>query len=318
MPSYPLHSTYKKRLSNIASVSMKGKSLIFMSVLSTTPAKGFSAWSDSAVKQAHALSISQRAKLLAESGVVKPRFIIIKGESVIDEASKDLDVGEEPDGVITKVVHFQRHGQGFHNILGDILRDAGVKPDVDSTDPAVNPWLRSEIIDAPLTETGKEQCQGQRERASALNPELVVVSPLLRAIQTAAITFADFKDNSSIPWIAHEGCREELGMLFCNKRRPLSAIQKDYPHLQYWDMEEEDTLFDPSKRESNESKSDRIYDFLVNFVANRPESEIAVVCHSAWLFHMCNAVVDCGDDLELQSWFLTSEVRSIRLTFSKQ
>jgi broad specificity phosphatase PhoE len=298
---------------------MKARFLIFMAAHSMTPAKGFSAWSDSAVKQAHALSISQRAKLLAEPGVVKSRSVIIKGESLkIGETSKDSDLGSDANEVITKVVHFQRHGQGFHNILGDILRDAGVKPDVDSSDPAVNPWLRSEIIDSPLTETGKEQCEGQREKASALNPELMIVSPLLRAIQTAEITFEDFNDKASIPWIAHEGCREELGVLMCNKRRPLSAIKKDYPNLQYWDMEEDDTLFDPSNRESNESKSDRIYDFLVNFVADRLESEIAVVGHSAWLFHMCNAVIDCDEDPELQSWFLTSEVRSIQLTFSKQ
>eukprot|EP00339_Tiarina_fusa_P002435 CAMPEP_0117008790 /NCGR_PEP_ID=MMETSP0472-20121206/8173_1 /TAXON_ID=693140 ORGANISM="Tiarina fusus, Strain LIS" /NCGR_SAMPLE_ID=MMETSP0472 /ASSEMBLY_ACC=CAM_ASM_000603 /LENGTH=290 /DNA_ID=CAMNT_0004710917 /DNA_START=192 /DNA_END=1064 /DNA_ORIENTATION=- len=290
--------------------------------MTTTPAKAFSAWSDSAVKQAQALSISQRAKLLAEPGVVKPRDVLIKGESLRNGASDFGDIasnGNDDDVITTKVVHFQRHGQGFHNILGDILRDAGVKPDVDSSDPAVNPWLRSEIIDPPLTETGKEQCEGQREKASVLNPELMIVSPLLRAIQTTAeITFEDFKDKSSIPWIAHEGCREELGVLVCNKRRPLSAIKKDYPTLQYWNMEEEDNLFDPSNRESNESKSDRIYDFLVNFLANRPESEIAVVGHSAWLFHMCNAVIDCDDDPELQSWFLTSEVRSIRLTFLKQ
>jgi len=302
---------------------MKASFLVYMvaEAMTTTPAKAFSAWSDSAVKQAQALSISQRAKLLAEPGVVKPRDVLIKGESLRNGASDFGDIasnGNDDDVITTKVVHFQRHGQGFHNILGDILRDAGVKPDVDSSDPAVNPWLRSEIIDPPLTETGKEQCEGQREKASVLNPELMIVSPLLRAIQTAEITFEDFKDKSSIPWIAHEGCREELGVLVCNKRRPLSAIKKDYPTLQYWNMEEEDNLFDPSNRESNESKSDRIYDFLVNFLANRPESEIAVVGHSAWLFHMCNAVIDCDDDPELQSWFLTSEVRSIRLTFLKQ
>jgi broad specificity phosphatase PhoE len=154
--------------------------------------------------------------------------------------------------------------------------------------------------------------------ASILNPELVVVSPLLRAVQTAKLSFSDFYQNPKIPWIAHEGCREELGVLVCNKRRPLSQIMEDFPDLQFWEMTEEDSLWDPTQRESNESKSGRIYEFLVEFIANRPESEIAVIGHSAWLFHMCNAVVDCGDDEGLTSWFLTSEIRSMRLTFTRE
>jgi hypothetical protein len=144
---------------------------------------------------------------------------------------------------------------------------------------------------------------------------------LLRAIQTAEISFADFYEKENIPWIAHEGCREELGVLVCNKRRPLSHIQKDYPNLDFHgNIPEEDSLWNPTERETSASKSDRIYGFLVDFLANRPESEIAVVGHSAWLFHMCNAVVEISgeeDEDALLSWFLTSEIRSMRLTFSK-
>lgn len=289
-------------------------------------------WSESAVQQAKDLSVSQRAKLLAEEGVVKPRSIKIKAERLDSSASAEqwmrsrddaASTSSDDDGTdtvhATKLIHFQRHGQGYHNLLGDILRDVGIKPNVDSLDPAINPWLRPEIVDSPLTETGKAQCREQRPTASLLNPELVVVSPLLRAIQTAEISFADHYEQANIPWIAHEGCREELGVLVCNKRRPLSQIVHDFPDLEFanTEMTEEDTLWNPSERESNESKSDRIYEFLVDFLAKRPESEIAVVGHSAWLFHMCNAVVDCGDDEEgLASWFLTSEIRSMRLTFT--
>jgi broad specificity phosphatase PhoE len=169
-----------------------------------------------------------------------------------------------------------------------------------------------------LTETGKWQCEQQRVIASRLNPELVIVSPLARTIQTAKISFAHYYDDPSlsIPWIAHEACREETGVLTCNKRRKLSEIVADFPDLNFHEMTEEDTLWNPSERESNQSKSERIYHFLVNFIAKRPETSIAVISHSAWLFHMLNAVVDCEGDLELASWFLTGEIRSIKLTFS--
>ena len=304
---------------------------------SSSSVRAFSAWTETQIKENQAISLSQRAKLLSEPGVLKKRPIIINAERWDDNDDIENDdsinsyTNDDDDTklISSKVIHFQRHGQGYHNLLYRVLIDSGMKPDVDSTDPIINPLLRKELVDSPLTEYGKDQCAYQKPIASQLNPELVVVSPLLRAIQTAEITFEDFSNhpyhnlnnnnrnnNKEIPWIAHEGCREELGLLVCNKRRPLSHIQKDYPHIDYSLMTgEDDALFDPNKRETNESKSDRIYDFLVDFIARRPEKEIAVVGHSAWLFHMCNAIVDCNHDDMLQSWFLTSEVRSMKLTF---
>ena len=279
-------------------------------------------WAASAIQLAKELSISQREKLLAEEGVVQDWPVQISATrlgTTTSSANNDDDDDDSSSKTITKIIHFQRHGQGYHNLLGEILRDAGVTPDIDSKDPKINPWIRKEIVDSPLTELGKEQCHDRRPEAALLTPQLVVVSPLLRAIQTAKITFGDHDNRSDIPWVAHEGCREELGVLVCNQRRPLSQIQADYPELQFHgDISEEDTLWDPHQRENGASKSDRIYQFLVDFVAQRPEQELAVVGHSAWLFHMCNAVVDCGEDTDLTSWFLTSEVRSMRISFIKR
>ena len=262
-----------------------------------------------------------------------PRNVHIKAElldprSSFSNAQELLNPGNDdgetdPNIFATKIVHFQRHGQGYHNLLGDVLRDVGVRPDIFSSDPAINPWIRPEIVDSPLTELGKSQCKAQRPVASLLHPEVVIVSPLQRAVQTAKLSFADYyaigdhDSDGAIPWIAHEGCREETGFLICNKRRRLSEIKADFPELQFpSDMTEEDTVFDPSKFESDFHKGERIYDFLVNFLAERPEQNIAVVCHSAMLSHMCNDVLDCMGDTKLTSWFDVSEIRSMRLTFS--
>jgi broad specificity phosphatase PhoE len=148
-----------------------------------------------------------------------------------------------------------------------------------------------------------------------LNPQLVVVSPLQRAIQTALLSFAHAKE--TCPWVAHEGCREELGLLVCNKRRPLSEIQQDFSHIDFSAIQSEpDDLFHDTRRETLLEQLQRAYEFLSEYIRNRPESEIAIVGHSAWLFTALNAVVDCGDDDSLTSWFLTSEIRSMRVTFS--
>jgi broad specificity phosphatase PhoE len=290
-----------------------------LSTVSSSTSASF-IWSESAVQLVKKLSITERAKLLAEDGAIfKGKPIHIRGERVDDDCKAPPLLQEcDKDGVVTKIVHFQRHGQGYHNLMGDILREAGIKVDIDSMDPTINPWIRPEIVDSPLTETGKWQCAQQQPIAKRLNPELVVVSPLTRTLQTATISFAEYcESDSDIPWVAHEYCREEIGVLTCNKRRPLSEISKEFPHVDFVEMADDyDSLWNPHQRESNQSKGERIYDFLVEFLSKRPESSIALVTHSAWLFHALNAVIDCGDDLDLSSWFLTGEIRSVKLTFS--
>lgn len=252
----------------------------------------------------------QREKLQAAGALDIQRPVTIRAQRIDSSSS-------QPASEHFKTVHFQRHGQGYHNLIGDLHRAQGLPIDMDSSDITLNPFVRPEILDAPLTETGRCQCIDQRGVASTLSPELVVVSPLQRAIQTALLSFHHSRD--AVPWVAHEGCREELGLLVCNKRRPVSAIQQDYPHIDFSPIEhEEDVLFHDERRETLVEQSERAYEFFVDYIRHRPEQEIAVVGHSAWLFTALNAIVDCGDDDDLTSWFLTSEIRSMQITFSDQ
>jgi broad specificity phosphatase PhoE len=241
-----------------------------------------------------------------------PMTIRAERYSVLSKRSADDD-----DDGRTKIIHFQRHGQGYHNLIYRILDESG-RPvqDVYDPDPAVNPFVRPEIVDSPLTEHGRAQCASQRSKASSLQPELLIVSPLHRAIQTAQITFEDFR--GKVPFVAHEACREELGLLVCNKRRPLSETIREFPDVDFSLVTsgEEDTLWSPEERECPVDKSKRIYSFLVDYVRHLPQKEIGVVGHSAWMFNMCNAVMDCGGDDELTSWFGTSEIRSMKVIFS--
>ena len=223
---------------------------------------------------------------------------------------------EDDDNTDTKIIHFQRHGQGYHNLICDMYREFSIPIDFDSTDPTKNPVVRPEFLDPPLTALGIEQCSAQRELCSNLSPECVIVSPMLRCIQTAKLSFRDHE--SSVPWVSHEGCREELGLLVGNKRRNVEDIMVDYPEIDFSAIEHnEDVLWERygDRRETLAEKSERIYDFLTQYVRNRPEKEIAIVCHSAYLFTLLNAVMDIEEE-ELRSWFLTSEVRSLKVKFS--
>jgi len=237
-----------------------------------------------------------------------------------DESSKSL--------ITSKIIHFQRHGQGYHNLLGDVVRASGQDINIDDPNPEVNPFVKPEIQDSPLTFQGRTEATSRRYEASVLSPQLIVVSPLVRAIQTALLTFTDHiyvneegNEKEKIQLIAHEGCREQLGLLTCNKALPLSQTKNDYPEVDFSLVthDEDDHLWNKyDTRESPIDEANRAYDFLTNFIMEREEEEMAVVCHSAWLFSVCNAVIDCGGDDSLESWFATGEIRSCRVSFYQQ
>jgi broad specificity phosphatase PhoE len=268
-------------------------------------------WSDVAIQAAQDFTVSQREKLRDMGALDIPRPIRITGEPIGTEKSlKD----EEEDN--TKIIHFQRHGQGYHNLICDMMREQGMPIDFDSPDPKFNPVVRPEFLDPALTALGVAQSKARRLDCSQLNPELIIVSPLLRCLQTAKLSF---RDHSHVPWISHEGSREELGLIVGNKRRPLSEIKEDYPEIDFSPIQyEEDVLWESYgyKRETLLEKSERIYDFLTEFVMKRPEKEIAIVCHSAYLFTLLNAVMDIEEE-DLRYWFLTSEVRSVKVRFTR-
>lgn len=302
--------------------------------------------------------------------------------------------------ITTKIVHFQRHGQGLHNQIYQHHVDNvtnGVPINLSETNPKLNPLVLPNVIDAPLTDKGRDQCSNQRLALMAaaesngegcdggrgyLNGvELIVVSPLVRALETACITFQDHLPSSSttttstatnnyhhqdeVKWIAHEGIREELGLLLCNQRRPLRETISEFPHVdfsllqQYQEEhdgydEDEDILWKQycegraldtdygvtmppqPRRETMEDMSHRAYDFLVDYLLKRPEMEIAVVGHSAWLLAMTGAVLEFdqdqydndndGDDnegggggvKEFGTMFGQAELRSATLTYYSQ
>ena len=283
--------------------------------MSSSTTSGSGLWTPIAIDAAKKFTVTQREKL-NQLGALDKEFgpIQIVGEPIDSHGNKDDAT------ICTKIIHFQRHGQGYHNLICDMWREAGRPIDFDSPDPELNPVTRAEMVDPPLTELGRKQCTAVREECSRLSPEVVIVSPLLRCIQTAKLSFRDHADTTATPWVSHEGCREELGLLTGNKRRPISEICAEYPEIDFAAIEhDEDELWDAygDRRETLLEKSDRIYDFLTSFVMQRPESEIAIISHSAYLFTLLNAVMDI-EDKDLRSWFLTGEVRSLKVTYRRR
>jgi broad specificity phosphatase PhoE len=220
----------------------------------------------------------------------------------------------------SKVVHLIRHGQGFHNLLGDLWKDFGQQVDITAPD---NPYNRPEVFDPPLTAIGRKQAAALQEHTRDLeNVELIVVSPLRRAIETALLACAHLtpeayhSDRPAVPFVGHPDLHEQRLVNISDRRRSMSEIRRDFPMVD-WSMiaDEEDPLWEDEVPEPASSVSDRAYRFLL-WLRARPESEVVIASHSAWLFTLMHTAVEC-DDPELSQWFLTGELRSMVLEFDE-
>jgi hypothetical protein len=87
-----------------------------------------------------------------------------------------------------KRLHCMRHGQGAHNVYRDESLAAGGNGRLSVAAAAQHP-RRDELWDPLLTATGKREAQAAQTCTMQLQPELIVVSPLRRATQTARLAF---------------------------------------------------------------------------------------------------------------------------------
>mmetsp|Transcript_108055 Transcript_108055/g.220601 ORF Transcript_108055/g.220601 Transcript_108055/m.220601 type:complete len:278 (-) Transcript_108055:3114-3947(-) len=248
---------------------------------------------------------------MAEAAVeIRQRPLVVRAYAMDDPEAPSVDDTTKN----VKVAHFLRHGQGFHNLMADLFTEAG-KTWVNVTNTKENPYVMPEITDSPLTSKGREQAALVQKDVAALGedqkPELVVLSPNCRALQTGVIAFQELV--GKVPFLAHETVREETGVHTCDKRRPTSQQAREFPMVDFSLMtEEEDTIFQTDKRETKAELTDRIYNFF-EWLETRDERIVAVASHSCWLLCVFNANVQAKDGLK--GWFQTGELRSVVLEF---
>eukprot|EP00892_Ulva_mutabilis_P003495 jgi/Ulvmu1/1517/UM011_0247.1 len=231
----------------------------------------------------------------------------------------------------TKVVHFIRHGNGFHNNLPD---------------PAL--YKSYDYHDAHLTTLGWAQAHAvqQHFQSRSLQAQLIVSSPLTRTLETTAGAFGNHdvsvtsdtaaKDivmctipdiegkctqhvgvgMPSVPVIAHELCRETLGVHPCDARRPISEIKQQFPGVDFSLIESnEDVLWKEGEREEANVMRERGVKFA-EWLMQRPEKQIAVVSHSGFIhsfFQNFGQHYDHQVAQHMHRHYANCEVRSIIL-----
>ena len=167
-------------------------------------------------------------------------------------------------------------------------------------------------FDPPLTTLGISQAQQLSvtlggAMTAGLRPDLVLVSPLLRALQTAQLAYnatstASIRRRSLI--VAREDLRAVLGVQTCNRRRPTDILKDWFPGADFESYMVPDVpmasaggvsssessapsiLGDPlwkaDTRETDKELEARAERFL-QWVWRQPESSLAVVTHHGML-----------------------------------
>jgi len=219
----------------------------------------------------------------------------------------------------TKIVHFIRHAEGLHNQANRAAGDDS--PVTFSTDGS---W---QYLDAKLTDVGVAQCvKARKELLQDVSPEIIIVSPFTRTLQTAHIMFGG---SGNVPFMVHDLCRERSGKFTCDKRRSKTEIMKELaPIYDYTnDCIDFESFGYPTEhdenwmefREPSEQVTKRAIDF-VQWLATRPEQEIAVVTHSSWLKHLFRAFGQRLADKDMETLHRVAgnaEVRSVTLALHR-
>jgi broad specificity phosphatase PhoE len=218
----------------------------------------------------------------------------------------------------TKTIHFIRHAEGLHNQAN---QQAGDDSPVTHSTPGS--WR---YLDAKLTPHGIQQCVDVRTKLlDGVEPEIIVVSPFTRTLQTAHIMFG----GSGVPFVVHDGCRERSGKFTCDKRRPKHEVVQEFQPIYDYTMDtidfdsygypQEDDVYWTQDREEDDAVTKRAIHF-VQWLASRPENELAVVTHSSWLKHLFGAFGDQthkSDRAHLHRLAGNAEVRSVCLALHK-
>jgi broad specificity phosphatase PhoE len=167
----------------------------------------------------------------------------------------------------TQTISFVRHGQAQHNVRAEAKRDAGCP-----FEEFIDAMKLDDAFDADLTDVGREQARS----AHAPEVQLVVASPLSRAVETASLMYPGREV------VCVEELREWCGQLVNSKRRTASQLKERFPFVDVSHLPENDERWDAEVLEEEASVARRGMAALA-WLARRPEDNIAVVAHGGLL-----------------------------------
>lgn len=238
-----------------------------------------------------------------------------------------------------KIIYLVRHAEAEHNILERqaveraIAQGAVRKQDQEKARKSVlqNPSLR----DSPLSLRGRLQAQKSSQHLQELlrtssheceakfqPPQVVLVSPLRRALMTATELFYSCENGPR--FVALEILREKRTGLACDERSSVEDLRQQFPQVDFSDLTQSPS---PDPGEDNELVGKRTKAFLDNVLADVDEDFVAIVSHKAWLRelrHTLKSSVDKHDldvDFDIQEWdqalYKNAEIRVANFSWNQ-
>lgn len=178
----------------------------------------------------------------------------------------------------TKRLIIVRHGQAQHNPRAEVAKDNGC-----SMEEFFALMREDDVLDARLTEIGKEQAQAARLANDVSESiQLVVSSTLSRAIETADHVIPP--SSSSHERISLDIFREVSGDMLNAKRRTRTELSARFPAWSFDAVAEEDGLWTP-EMENLDDAAERGY-LGLKWLLERPEENILLVSHGGILRYL--------------------------------
>lgn len=173
-------------------------------------------------------------------------------------------------------IYFIRHAEGYHNL-------------------SEKAWS---IKFPRLTEKGKIQAKNTQNNILN-NIDLILVSPLVRTLETADIIFKSNKNK----FISEEFIKERV-INPCDYRQPVIEVQEEFSYVNFDNINDSNNF---NKLETETDVNERVDQFY-EWLLKRNENNIAVVSHGQYLYKLFNKY---GSQLKIQnkSWMKNCEVR---------
>lgn len=175
-------------------------------------------------------------------------------------------------------------------------------------------FVDPQLLDTRLTDTGIAQAQRLATTLQHVQPEAIVVSPLTRALHTAALALP-LSAHPNAPRIVHPLARERLYMS-SDRGRPTRALMREYEQHDWSLMPHDDTApwwgppGEPEGVETLEHLHVRV-EGLRQWLEQRPERCLVLVAHWAVLqaltgrdFRNCEVQQWHTDRLKARAWLL--------------
>lgn len=183
-------------------------------------------------------------------------------------------------------------------------------------------FVDPQLLDTRLTNTGIKQAQHLATTLQHLKPDAIIISPLTRALHTAALAFPT-DAHPSVPRIVHPLARERLYMS-SDRGRPWGALALEYGQDHDWSLLPRDPAAqwwgppgDPSGVETLEHLHVRV-EGLRQWLERRPERCLVLVAHWAVLmaltgrdFRNCEVQEWYTDRLKARPWLLADDVACV-------